>query len=162
MLTRDDRIKLIDNIRRLPADLAACVGGLTAEQLTTPYLNGEWTAAQNVHHVADSHMNAYIRMKLILTEDHPTLKPYDQDVWAALPDATPADMTASLHILHGLHERWAELLAGIEDEAVWQRSAHHPEIGEVTLDDLLGIYGRHGHGHIEQIRETLAAGGITI
>jgi hypothetical protein len=159
MLTGTERRRLIDTMRRLPDDLAACVAGLTANQMTTPYMQGEWTVAQNVHHVADSHMNAYVRMKLILTEEHPTLKPYDQNVWADMVDATPADVADSLHIIRGLHRRWVAMLNSldVDHDARWQRTAFHPEIGEVTLDDLLAIYGDHGHGHIDQIQRTLAA-----
>src|SRR6185503_17487636 len=90
MLTMAQRQGLIDAIRHLPTQLADLVARLTPEQLTTPYLPGEWTVAQNVHHLVDSHMNSYIRCKLMATEDHPPLKPYDQDAWAALPDATSA------------------------------------------------------------------------
>lgn len=156
MFTPEERRVLIDRIRRLPDDLEACVAGLTHAQLTTHYLEGEWTVAQNVHHVADSHMNSYIRFKLIISEDNPALKPYDQDVWAMMSDASQADLSTSLSIIRGLHARWTEMLDGLPDEA-WSRAGFHPEIGEVTLDDMLKIYGNHGHGHIDQITRTLAA-----
>ena len=154
--TPEERRAMIDRIRSLPDDLAACVSGLTDEQLTTHYLEGEWTAAQNVHHVADSHMNSYIRFKLVLAEDRPPLKPYDQDVWADMPDATRADVRSSLALLHGLHTRWTEMLDGLTDEQ-WSRTGYHPEHGDQTLEDMLELYARHGHGHIDQITKTLAA-----
>jgi len=156
MFTHQERQTMIDRMRRLPDDLEACIAGLTDEQLTTHYLEGEWTVAQNVHHVADSHMNSYIRFKLIVTEDNPALKPYDQDVWAAMTDGSQADLSTSLSIIRGLHARWTQMLDGLPDDA-WTRIGFHPEIGGVTLDDLLEIYSQHGHGHIDQITRTLAA-----
>ena len=158
MLTVKQRQHYIDRIRILPNDLENCVAGLTPEQLTAVSIEGEWTVAQNIHHVADSHMNSYIRFKLILTEEHPILKPYDQDVWAAMGDAETADLEASLSVIRGLHERWVAMLEAIP-EATWQKTGYHPEIGDVTLDDLLSTYGQHGHGHIDQINKTLAAAG---
>jgi hypothetical protein len=156
MLTNEQRQTYINTIRGFPAQFAALVSGLNEEQLTTPYLEGEWTVAQNVHHVADSHMNCYIRMKLLATEDRPTLKPYDQDVWAALPDGSTAELAASLTILQGLHRRWSDWLASLGEQD-WQRVGYHPEIGDVTLDDLLRSYAAHGQAHIDQITRTLAA-----
>jgi hypothetical protein len=158
-LSLDERQVLIDKLRRLPAQLAELTQGLTPEQLTTPYLPGEWTVAQNVHHVADSHLNSYLRCKLMLTEDHPTLKPYDQDVWAALPDAQNADLTSSLALLTGLHARWV-LFWQTLPQGAWTRTGYHPENGEVRLVDQLIYYAAHGEGHIDQITRTLAAGGI--
>jgi DinB superfamily len=112
--------------------------------------------AQNVHHLADSHMNSFIRMRLILTEDRPTLKPYDQDLWAALADSGTTALEESLTLLHGLHARWVRLFESL-DEADWRRSGLHPENGEVTLEDILRIYAAHGQGHIDQISRALAA-----
>lgn len=154
-----DRAALIDSIRRLPAELAALVAPLSPEQLTTPYMAGEWTVAQNVHHLLDSHMNSYVRCKLILTEGRPTLRPYDQDAWAALPDASAADLIDSLAALGGLHARWARFWESLP-EAAWARPGFHPENGEVTLEGLLASYAAHGEGHLDQIRRTLAAGGM--
>src|SRR5581483_12505877 len=105
MLTPERRGKLIDTIRVLPERLAARVRGLSDEQLTTHFLAHEWTVAQNVHHLGDSHMNSFIRLKLILTEDHPTLRPYDQDEWAKTPEANSPDIEISLRLLAGLHAR---------------------------------------------------------
>ncbi len=157
MLTNEQRREMIDKIRRLPDQLEAVVGPLSAEQLATHFIPGEWTVAQNVHHLADSHMNSFIRFKLILTEDRPTLKPYRQELWAERPDADNPSVEDSLLLLRGLHRRWATLLESLQ-EAEWQRIGLHQEIGEVTLEDLLRIYADHGEGHLEQIDRTLAAG----
>jgi hypothetical protein len=135
-MTSGDRRSRIDRIRALPAALEAAVRGLNENQLDTPYREGGWTVRQVVHHLADSHINAFVRMKLILTEDHPTLKPYDQDSWAALPDTTAMPIGVSMEILRGLHDRWCKLLETTSDSA-WQRSASHPERGEVTLESML-------------------------
>src|SRR5918911_671482 len=109
MLTDAQRREMIEKIRDLPAQLKERVSGLTDEQLTTHYLAGEWTVAQNVHHLADSHMNSFVRLKLILTEDRPTLKPYDQDLWAELADSGTTALEESLSILEGLHRRWVRV-----------------------------------------------------
>jgi hypothetical protein len=156
MLTPIQRHQYIEQLRTFPARLEATVSMLSAENLTTAYLPGEWTVAQNVHHLVDSHMNAVIRMKLTLTEERPTLRTYDQDVWAELPDSIGADLSLALHILHGLHLRWALLLDDLP-EAAWQRVCLHPEQGEQTLADLLTYYAQHGDNHIDQIQRTLAA-----
>lgn len=155
MPTTPERQALINTIRDLPARLAELVAPLTPEQLTTAYLPGEWTVAQNVHHLADSHMNSYIRCKLIASEDNPPLKPYDQDRWARFPDATPADISVSLALLTSLHARWVTFWETLP-EAAWARAGVHPENGTVTLDDQLRLYAAHGEGHLEQIARTLA------
>ena len=156
MLTDAERRAMIDKIRTLPAQLRELVSGLTAEQLTTHFLKGEWTVAQHVHHLADSHMNSFIRTRLILTEDRPTLKPYDQDRWAELADSGTTALEESLSILEGQHRRWVRLFESLRDSD-WQRSGLHPEIDEITIDDILRLYAAHGEGHIEQIRRALAA-----
>src|SRR2546423_12115804 len=112
--TSDQRREMIEKIRSLPAQLEALVLRLTAEQLTTHFQAGEWTVAQNVHHLADSHMNSFIRMRLILTEDRPTLKPYDQDLWAMLADSSTTALEESLSILDGLHRRWGRLFESLD------------------------------------------------
>jgi hypothetical protein len=104
-----------------------------------------------VHHLADSHMNAFIRTKLILTEEHPTIKPYDQDRWAALADSASFPVGSSLSLVRALHERWVTLLERVP-EAAWSRSALHPESGEMTLERVLAIYSGHGEKHVETIR----------
>lgn len=146
----------IGKIRALPQQVADLTVELSDEQLTTPFLAGEWSVAQNVHHLADSHMNSYIRLKLILTEDNPTIRPYDQDLWAMTPEANLPDLGASLTLLHGLHQRWADLFASL-DEHQWQRPGFHPEGGVITPTTLAKGYAEHGEAHLEQIQRTLAA-----
>jgi hypothetical protein len=150
------RQSAIDRIRRLPAQIAELTAPLTAEQLTTHYLAGEWTVAQNVHHLADSHMHSYIRCKLILTEEQPTLKPYDQDLWADMIDASQVDLAASLALLQGLHVRWVTFWESLHHDA-WARTGVHPERGEISLESILYAYAGHGEEHIDQIQRTLAA-----
>ena len=150
MLTTTERHERIESIKNLPAALEAAVKGLTDQQLDTPYREGGWTVRQVVHHLADSHLNAFIRMKLILTETNPTLKPYDQDSWAKLADTVTVPLAPSLGILRGLHERWYVLLNSMPETA-WLRKAIHPERGEVTLESILVTYSNHGVNHVEQI-----------
>lgn len=155
-----DRNEKIAQIRALPQQITELVSGLTPEQLITPYLSGEWTVAQNVHHLADSHINSYIRLKLIITDDNPTLRPYDQNVWAETPEARQADISASLMLLRGLHQHWADLFDSLQDDQ-WTRTGHHPEHTEPqTPEIMLDYYAAHGLGHLDQITRTLAAGGI--
>ncbi len=150
MSTASERQALIASIQDLPSEVEAAVKGLGDAQLDTPGGEGEWTIRQVVHHLADSHMNGFVRMKLTLTEVRPTLKPYDQEEWARLPDSTDAPIEDSLSILRGLHERWTDLLESVA-EGDWHRTAIHPEVGEVTLDDLLRTFANHGDNHVEQI-----------
>jgi hypothetical protein len=152
-----ERAALIATVAALPERLAALTAGLSEAELTTHFLEGEWTVAQNVHHLVDSHANSYVRCKLIATEDRPTLKPYDQDAWAALPDAQQADIQVSLAILRGLHRRWVQFWGSLPEDA-WERAGLHPESGVVTLERMLRTYADHGEGHLDQIRRTLAAG----
>ena len=156
MLSPQERTERIATLAALPERLSQLVAGLTVAQLTTHYLPDEWTVEQNVHHLGDSHMNSVIRLKLILTEDHPTLRPYDQDAWALTPEANAAEMTPSLALLAGLHARWVRLFSELS-ESQWQRTGFHPENGNVSVEDLLITYAAHGEGHLDQIRQTLAA-----
>ena len=158
MPTPEERANAIARLRSLPDQLEAAVRGLTAEQLTTAFMPNEWTVAQNVHHVADAHMNVFVRFKLILLEDRPMLKPFDQNDWAETVDATGADISTSLGIIRGIHLRWADLMDTL-DESDWSRAGNHPERGAITLDDLLDYYSEHGYLHIQQINDTLAARG---
>lgn len=151
-LTSDERAALAERVTALPSDLDAAVEGLDEEQLDTPYRVGGWSPRQIVHHLADSHMNAFVRFKLGLTEERPTIKPYDQDAWTMLSDVERVPVAASLGIVHGLHARWARLLEGMAD-ADFRRKLVHPEIGEIDLDYLLQMYAWHGHHHTTQIRE---------
>ena len=149
-MTPDERRSKIGKIRALPSLLDGAVQGLNDAQLDTPYRQGGWTVRQVVHHLADSHMNAFIRMKLILTEEQPRLKPYDQDAWARLPDTLTMPIGVSMGILRGLHDRWTTLLESVPD-AGWNRTAFHPERGDVTLDSILTTYAEHGEKHVGQI-----------
>jgi hypothetical protein len=158
MLRATERHDLMAKIRRLPAALEAAAKDLTEAQLNTPYREGGWTVRQVVHHLADSHLNGFVRMKLMLTEAGPVLKPYDQDAWATLSDTAAMPIESSLLILRGLHERWAALLESLP-EAGWKRSALHPEVGIVTLADLLADYARHGEQHVEQVLKLRATQG---
>lgn len=151
-----DRAALIEALRHFPAELDALVSPLTADQLTAHPLAGEWSIAQNVHHLADAHINGYIRARLALTEEHPPLKPYDQDAWAALADASSADLSPSMAILRGVHSRWADLLATLDD-AQFARTGYHLAAGEYSVQFILEHYVEHGELHLEQIRRTLAA-----
>jgi hypothetical protein len=101
-------------------------------------------------------LNSYIRLKLILTEDNPTIRPYDQDLWALTPEANAPDLSASLTLLRGLHQRWADLFESL-DESQWQRTGFHPESGVITPNSLLKTYGEHGEGHLDQMQRTLDA-----
>ena len=157
MFNREERNSKIVEIRDAPPIIRAAVQGLNDEQLDTPYRDGGWTVRQVVHHVADSHANAYLRFRWLATEDNPTIKTYDQDVWAALPDSQ-LPLGSSLKLLEGLHERWAAFLELLPDEA-WSRRGMHPERGEVTIDDLLKIYSDHGAHHAGQITDLRARKG---
>ena len=158
MITQPERRAKIARVKALPKSLAAAVKGLDAEQLRTPYREGGWTVAQVVHHLVDSHANAYIRMKLIATEEQPLLKAYDQDLWAALPDGQSTSIAPSLAILKGLHRRWTDFLRKMPRKA-WARTGVHPQRGPVTLDDLLDLYAGHGEKHVQQITDLRSRAG---
>lgn len=155
-LTLQRRAELIDSIEATPQLLRDAVAGLDDAQLDTPYRPDGWTVRQLVHHVPDSHINSYTRFCLALTEDTPTIKPYDEAAWAELPDATlPIDV--SLDLLDALHRRWVPLLRSL-DEDQWNRRLKHPEMGPMTLDKLLVIYAWHGPhhvGHVTALRERM-------
>ena len=154
--TPQERIAKIDRLRRFPDELEQLVKGLTERELYTAFIPNEWSVAQNVHHLPDSHMNAYIRTHLILTEDKPPLKGYAQAEWAKLADYK-LPIEPSLLLLRNLHVRWCALLGSLT-EADFARIGIHSEIGEVNLDDILTTYNNHCEAHIEQITRTLAAG----
>ncbi len=156
MLSNVERHRRIGIIRRFPARLEALIETLSDDQLNTAYIPGEWSVRQIVHHLPDSHMNSVIRLKFILTQENPTLQPYDQAVWAELPDVAGTPVNASLLLLKGLHERWCVLWESLTDEQR-QRTGFHPEIGKVTPDDLLVTYSDHCDIHWEQISRTLEA-----
>ena len=155
-LTPAQRAECIEQIAAAPGLLRRAVAGLDQRQLDTPYRAGGWTVRQVVHHVPESHMNAYVRVKLLLTEDVPTIKPYDQSKWAETPD-TRAPVEVSLTLLTALHEKWTLLLKGIGPEA-FARRLNHPENGPMTLDDVVAMYawhGRHHTAHVTGLRERM-------
>src|SRR5690606_35279364 len=127
---------------------------------TTAYLEGEWTVAQNVHHVADSHMNAYIRFKLFLLEENSVAQPYEQDVWATTADSMSAELSATFTLIAGLHRRWVDLMNSLSDEE-WTHTGKYTSGRIVTLVQFLDVYAQHGDNHIEQIQRTLAAKNAT-
>lgn len=149
------RAEWIANYELMPAQLRAAVAGLTEAQLDTPYRPEGWTVRQVVHHLADSNMNSYIRIRLGLTEETPTVKPYDENGWSALVDSRTAPIELSFQILDGLHARWIMFLRAMSD-ADFARVIVHPEAGRLTLDDMLQMYdwhSRHHIAHITRLRE---------
>jgi hypothetical protein len=149
-LTKDQKEKLLDEIAMAPQNLRAAVNGLSEQQLDTAYRPGGWTVRQVVHHVPDSHMNAYIRFKLALTEDEPTIKPYEQQLWADLPDTKETPIEVSLTTLDVLHDRWVRLLRSLSPTD-WKRTFRHPELGLVGLEKNLAHYSWHGRHHVAHI-----------
>jgi hypothetical protein len=150
MTTAAERQKMVASIKELPASLEEVLSGLSQEQLDRPAGGEEWSIRQVVHHLADAHLNAFLRTKLILTEDKPILKPFDQEAWAELPDTTSLPMEPSLQIVRGIHARWSALLESLPESA-WERAGVHLERGLMTVDDLLETYSGHGKVHVEQI-----------
>ncbi len=151
-VTPEQRADWVDTIAGTPSKLRASVAGLDPPRLDTPYRPGGWTVRQVVHHLPDSHLNAYTRCKLALTESHPIIKPYDEARWAELPDSTrPID--GSLVMLDVLHERWVALLRAIP-AAAFARTCHHPETKtDLTIDRLVATYAWHGPHHVAHITE---------
>jgi hypothetical protein len=150
-VTPEWRANHIRDIAELPAQMRAAVAGLSEVQIDTPYRPGGWTVRQVVHHVADSHANGFIRSKLALTEQNPTVKPYDEAAWAELPDARlPIDV--SLRMLDAIHERWAALLHALPPER-FAVPYQHPESGPQTLDTSISTYSWHGRHHVAHITE---------
>ena len=150
MLTTLERTDCIQKIQQLPTKLESAVTGLKELQLDMPTGEGKWTIRQLTHHIADANINAYSRMKLIVTENKPILKPYDQDQWAALADCKTGRIEPTLTLIKGLHERWLMFLNSLP-ETNWTREGIHLENGKVSLDDVLRIYSRHGETHVQQI-----------
>lgn len=149
-LTPDQRCACIDAIAEVPVRLASAVAGLTPAQLDTPYRPGGWTVRQLVHHIPDSHMNSYIRFKLALTEDEPTIKTYEEALWAELADSKSTPIETSLALLDNLHERWVLLLRSL-NPADCARKLRHPQWGPITVDYLLAQYAWHGRHHVAHI-----------
>lgn len=152
-----DRASYINTIANLPAQLRAAVIDLAAEQLDTPYRPDGWTVRQVVHHVPDSHINAYVRFKLALTEREPHIKPYKEAEWAKLPDSQITSIEVSLELLAALHVRWVGLLRAM-NASDFGRTLYHPEHGALTLDRMLAMYAwhsRHHLAHITNLRERM-------
>ena len=145
----DDRVSAIVALADLPTELRNAVQGLNFAQLNTPYREGGWMVRQVVHHLADSHMNAFIRVRLALTEDWPTIKPYNEAAWATLHDST-APIEWSLELLESLHARWVMLLQSLTDEQ-WQRGFRHPDSGPMTVEYATLVYGWHSRHHVAHI-----------
>lgn len=157
MLTTAERQTAIDLLRTAHSEITAVVSPLTQTQLTTVYVPNEWTVAQNVHHLPDAHSYAINNLRLVLTEDKPTWKPYSVDGFASLADAREADISVSLELMRAMHIRWVRMLESLSD-AQFARVGISVTYGERTVDDLLRIYSGHTRSHIEQIKKTLAAG----
>jgi len=142
----------LDEIARTPANLRAAVHGLSEAQLDTEYRPGGWSVRQVIHHVPDSHLNSYVRFKLALTEDDPTIKPYAEDRWAELADSKATPVEVSLTLLDSLHDRWVRLLRSLTEEE-WKRTFRHPDLGPMTLEKTLALYAWHGKHHVAHITE---------
>lgn len=149
-LSNEQRQTLIDQIAATPAKMRAAVEELSDEQLDTPYRPEGWTVRQVVHHVPESHMNSYVRFKLAVTEEEPTIKTYFEDRWAQLDDAKQAPVGLSLNLLEALHERWVWFLRSLKD-ADFQRTFRHPELGTVSVDKNIALYAWHGRHHVAHI-----------
>lgn len=158
--TAEERRAMIETLAGLPARFRAAVEGLTDVRLDMPYRDGGWTVRQLAHHVPDSHMNAYVRFKLALTEDVPLIKTYDEARWAELPDVAATPVEVSLTLLEALHQRWVALLSALSDEQ-WSRAFRHPDWGALTLDRTLALYdwhSRHHLAHVTRLRERMGWG----
>jgi uncharacterized damage-inducible protein DinB len=149
-LSSHERRAAINAIAEAPARLRASINGLDAAQLDTPYRPGGWTVRQLVHHVPDSHMNAYVRFKLAATEDEPTIKTYEEARWAELADAKTAPIEPSIALLENLHKRWVLFLRSLAPED-WSRKFRHPELGTMSLEQNLALYAWHGRHHVAHV-----------
>lgn len=149
-VTPEKRSSWIAEVRRVPEELRRAITGLGDDQLDTPYRDGGWTVRQVVHHLVDSHVNAYIRFRWTLTEDHPSIKVYDEKSWAELPDARAAPPEVSVALLEALHARWVMLLESMGPEQ-FERMLTHPEHGPISLDRLLQLYAWHGRHHVAHV-----------
>jgi uncharacterized damage-inducible protein DinB len=157
IITPEDRLQAIATLAQAPEMLRNAVDRLDTAQLSTPYREGGWSLRQVVHHMADSHMNASLRMRLALTEDWPTIKPYDEKAWATLRDyAAPIEW--SLELVESLHARWVMLLQSLGEEQ-WQRGFVHPENGPMTLDVMTLVYAWHSMHHVAHITHLRAKEG---
>lgn len=151
-ISDDERIRMIDQISATPALVSEAVRGLDDGQLDTPYRPEGWTIRQVVHHLADSHMNSYMRFKLTLTENQPTIRAYDQKLWAELPEARSGPVDVSLALLDALHKRWVLVLKSLTAHD-FAKTLNHPESGILNLDHMLQLYSWHGTHHTAHITE---------
>jgi hypothetical protein len=151
-ITAQDRERFIYEIEQAPVLLALAVQGLTDAQLDTPCRDGGWTVRQVVHHLPDSHLNSYVRYKLALTENEPTIKPYDEAAWANTHEARTGPVEMSLELFDSLHRRWVALLNSMS-ESDWKRTFKHPERGVLALDQNVALYAWHGKHHVAHITE---------
>jgi uncharacterized damage-inducible protein DinB len=154
-LTEENRKQLLAQLAETPKRLRAAVAGLSPDQLNTPYRDGGWTVREVVHHLADAHVNAYARFKFALTEDEPTIKPFNETRWAELSDAKNTPVETSLALIDALDERLLNLLRGVSPSD-FSRKMHHPERGALTLDNYLGLHAwhdRHHTAHIASLRQ---------
>jgi hypothetical protein len=152
------RMEWMDILSVLPSWMDACIENLDANQLQVPYRDGGWTIQQVVHHVADSHLNAYIRLKLALTQDNPTITPYDENAWAILPDVAAVPVNVSVTLLHTIHRRMIALLSRIA-ESDWERTYYHPQYQRTfAVWEVVALYAwhsKHHTAHIQQLRERM-------
>jgi uncharacterized damage-inducible protein DinB len=156
-LTENKKAEFLNDIEQAPSRMRAAVAGLSEKQLETPYREGGWTVRQVVHHVPDSHMNSYIRFKLAMTEQEPTIRPYMENLWAELPEAKNGPIEMSLRLLEDLHARWIMFLRALKPED-WKRTFRHPELGLMSLEKALALYAwhsKHHVAHINRLREQM-------
>jgi uncharacterized damage-inducible protein DinB len=149
-LGETQKAQFLDDIEQTPSRMRSAVRGLSEKQLDTPYRDGGWTVRQVVHHVPDSHLNSYVRFKLALTEEEPTIRTYMEDRWAELPEAKSAPIELSLSLLESLHKRWNLMLRAMEP-GQWKRTFRHPDLGTMSLEKTLALYAWHGKHHVAHI-----------
>jgi hypothetical protein len=149
--TAETRRRALDALAALPADLRAAVAGLDDRQLDTPYRDGGWTVRQLVHHVPDSHLNAYVRHRLCVTEENPGVRGYDQDAWVRTPEVAAGDVALPLSLLAALHARWTAFLTALPASA-FARTFVHGETGRIwSLDESVEMYAWHGRHHVAHV-----------
>lgn len=156
-VTPESRKAFIKEIKALPEKLKKAVDGLTDEQLDTPYRHDGWTVRQVIHHIPDSHLNAFVRIKLALTEDEPAIKTYEEKEWAKLHDYYQTPIEVSLNLLDAVHKRWVVLLNSLSDDD-FRRKVKHPDWGLISVDYLVAQYAWHGNhhaAHITSLRERM-------
>jgi hypothetical protein len=156
-LSDHERTGLVQQVARLPAALAAVTNEVGDERLELPYRPGGWTGRQVIHHLADSHMNCYFRFRLALTEEHPTVRPYEEQAWAELPDVAATPIRVSLTMVEALHTRWVMLMQYLTEDQ-WRRTFYHPgSERDFTLDQALALYAWHGQHHLAHLQLLLHA-----